>query len=219
MIGRRTVIAGACCTPLAAAFAALPVPPSRRLCFDVIRHGDKIGEHAVTFDVADRTVHVAVACDISVYFGPIRVFRYRHRSREAWQDGQVASIESHTDNDGGMEVMTALRGDQGLVTEGTKAPRYVAPARSLPGSHWNPAMLDAPFINTQDGRLMAPEVTPAGTGHVPCANGTITVRRFVLRGGVELETWYDLAGNWDGLRFAGRDGSEVSYRRTSPLVG
>lgn len=215
MMSRRAALATGLCAPFGAT-AALPVPAGKRLGFDVIRHGSKIGEHWVGFETAGSSVFVSVTVDIALHLGPIRVFHYAHRSKELWRDGEIASIESRTDDDGSEEVMTALRGEAGLVVEAWKRPRYVAPPRSLPASHWNRAMLDGPSINTQNGRLLTVTVSPCGTGPVASAGGTLPVRCFRLSGDVDLETWYDLSSAWAGLRFSARDGSEVTYRRSWP---
>ena len=218
MIGRRAAIAGAGCAVAGAArAAALPVPPGHRLGFDVMRRGSKIGEHAVTFEVAGAAVGVWVTAEIALHLGPIRIFHYQHHSVELWREGTVGSIQSRTDDDGSTEVMTALHSQAGLAVEGTRVPRFMAPPGTVPGSHWNRAMLERPFLNTQDGRLMRVTVTPAGSEPVPVAGGMLAVNRFRLRGDIELETWYDLSDTWAGLRFTAKDGSEVSYRRTAPL--
>jgi hypothetical protein len=74
-------------------------------------------------------------------------------------------------------------------------------------------MLEAPFINTQDGRLMTQRVTMTGTEPVATDGGSVQARRYVLRGDANLVTFYDSSPTWEGLRFAAKDGSEVSYRR------
>jgi hypothetical protein len=97
--------------------------------------------------------------------------------------------------------------------EGSKAPRYTAPPRSLPGTHWNRAMLDAPFINTEDGRLMHPTVTMVGEENVAVTGGTVEAQHFTLRGDADLDNFYDLTPSWVGLRFTAKDGSDIRYLR------
>ena len=109
--------------------------------------------------------------------------------------------------------MTARRDENGLAVEGSKTPRYIAPPRSLPGTHWNRAMLDAPFINTQDGRLMHPVVAFAGTERLEVVGGLVDARHYTLRGDVNLDTFYDLGAVWAGLKSTAKDGSEIRYLR------
>lgn len=218
MIRRRGMLAGLASVhlagvPLASARAALPVPQGHRLTFEIIRKGDRIGEHSVAFEQSGDALTVSVAVDIGVFLGPICVFRYKHRATERWQANRVVSVEARTNDDGTTETMSARWDKTGLLVEGSKAARYVAPDNSLPGTHWNRAMLEAPFINTQDGRLMTQSVTMTGTEPVATDGGSVQARRYVLRGDANLVTFYDSSPTWEGLRFAAKDGSEVSYRR------
>ena len=213
MIGRRSLLAGLTALPLAQARAALPIPASNRLAFHIIRKGSTIGEHSVDFAQAGDALTVSVAADIVVGIGPIAFFRYTHRATVHWQAGQVVSIDATTNDDGTPQHMSARRDESGLVVEGSKTPRYVAPPRSLPGTHWNRAMLDAPFINTEDGRLMSPRVTLVGMENVEVSGGSIQSQHYTVRGDANFDTFYDLTPSWVGLRFSAKDGSEVRYLR------
>ena len=213
MIARRWVLGGAAALAAGAARAKLPVPPGFRLAFHIIRNGSAIGEHVLTFASNAGGLVVAVAVDIVVGFGPFTLFHYKHRATERWEGEQVVSVDAETDDDGTRRRMSARRDGGGLVVEGSKAPRYTAPAESLPGTHWNQAMLRAPFINTEDGRLMSPTVTPCGMQQVAVTGGTVDARLYTLRGDANLDTFYDVTPCWVGLRFTGKDGSEIRYVR------
>lgn len=214
MIGRRLLMGGLAVAPFGSAQAALPVPADDRLSFNIIRKGDKIGEHLLSFNRSTDGLKVAVAVDIVVGLGPIAFFRYKHRAAVQWHGAQVVSVDAETNDDGTPRQMTARREDVGLVVQGSKAQRYVAPAKSLPGTHWNRAMLDAPFINTEDGRLMSPTVTMAGMEKVAVGDGWVNAQHFRLRGDADLDTFYDSTPSWLGLRFTAHDGSEIRYVRT-----
>jgi len=135
MIGRRLLLAGAVALPLRDAYAALPIPPGDRLAFHIVRKGSPIGEHIIGFERAGGALTVSVAVDIVVGFGPIAFFRYKHRATVRWQNEQVVSADAETNDDGSPQHMTARRDESGLVVEGSRAPHYTAPPRSLPGTH------------------------------------------------------------------------------------
>ena len=213
MIRRRLLLTGAAALPFREARAALPIPPNNRLAFHIIRKGSTIGEHSVTFETAGDALTVSVAADIVVGIGPIAFFRYKHRAIVRWQNEQVVSIDAETNDDGTADHMTARREESGLVVEGSKAPRYTAPPRSLPGTHWDRAMLDAPFINTQDGRLMHPTVKMVGMEKVEVTGGSVEAQHYTMRGDADMDTFYDMTPSWVGLRFTAQDGSEVRYLR------
>ncbi|MGD0107159.1 MAG: DUF6134 family protein [Rhodopila sp.] len=213
MITRRAVLAGTAALPFRQAHAALPIPPGDRLAFHIIRKGSTIGEHVITFERARDALTVSVTADIVVGLGPIAFFRYKHRATVQWDDVQVVSINAETNDDGTPRHMTARRDESGLVVEGSRAPRYTAPPRSLPGTHWNRAMLDAPFINIEDGRLMSPKVTLVGMETVEVTGGSVEAQHYTMRGDADLDTFYDLTPAWVGLRFTSKDGSEIRYLR------
>lgn len=214
MIRRRLVLGGLAASPFGSAVAALPIPANNRLAFDIIRKGDKIGEHALTFTRNGDSLSLAVAVDIVVGIGPIAFFRYKHRATVLWRGNQVVSVDAETNDDGTPRQMTARREDPGLLVQGSGASRYVAPAKSLPGTHWDRAMLDAPFINTEDGRLMSPTVRLIGIQKIPVVDGSVTAQHFRLTGDANLDTYYDLTPSWVGLRFTAHDGSDVRYLKT-----
>ena len=213
MIGRRGVLGGLAVFPFGSAMAALPIPAGDRLIFHIIRHGGTIGAHALNFTLAGDRLTVSVAVDIVVGFGPIAFFRYKHRAIVHWAGGEVVSVDAKTNDDGTPRYMTARRDDSGLVVSGSGVARYIAPVRSLPGTHWDRAMLDAPFINTEDGRLMSPVVTLAGLEKLDVTGGFVEAQHFTLRGDANLDTYYDLTPSWVGLRFRAKDGSEIRYLR------
>jgi hypothetical protein len=227
IIGRRTlIVAGGAflCAPSLqagadpAAPAAKPsligIPPGKTLGFAVVRNKSKIGTHVLTFAGEGGDLTVKVAVELSVGIGPIALFRYTHKATEVWKNGQLFSLDTETNDDGKPNKVTGRRTDSGFTVVGTKAPLYTAPEDALPATHWNRHMLDGPMINTQDGRLMRPTVTPKGSDAIPTANGgTIMADHFALTGEVMLDTWYDKTPNWVGLSFKAPDGSEVIYER------
>ena len=226
ILGRRTLVIGGgafLCLRPALAFAEavappnlLSPPPGKALGFAVVRKGSKIGEHLLTFDqTADGNLTVHVAVQLRVGIGPIALFRYQHNATETWKNGQLVSLETKTNDDGNPFKVTGRRTqDAGFVVEGTKAPLYTAPENALPATHWNHKMLEVPMINTQDGRLMHPTITPMGKDAIPVATGAkITANHYSLTGDAVLDTWYDDTANWAGLSFKAGDGSDVVYER------
>ncbi|QQS12272.1 MAG: hypothetical protein IPK81_22700 [Rhodospirillales bacterium] len=150
-----------------ASVAAAPswavVPPSRRIAFDVVRRGSRIGAHTIDFRDEAGALVVDIALDIVVRAGPIAVFRYRHRATERWRDGAFLSLVSRTDDDGTAAFANVERRADGLLAvEGSKSGRVTAPAAALPATHWNYRQLSAPMINPQHGEVLTPAVLDRG---------------------------------------------------------
>jgi hypothetical protein len=219
MIARRTLLAVAATIPFckpAAVFGAggdLPVPPSRRLSFRLLRDDSEIGLHTITFDAIGDTLAVLVDVNVLVKLGPIPVFRYTHRAIERWQGRRYLGLESRTDHDGEPNWMRAVTTDAGLVVEGSKAPRYIAPPGVFGTTYWNQDMLRDQVIGSEDGRLFTIRRTALDIEPIPLATGgTIPARHYNIAGGLQLDLWYDTVGQWAHLAFT-RYGATVIYQK------
>ena len=216
MIGRRSLLvaagAFACVRPVRA--APLPVPPNGRLGFNVLCDGNVLGTHILTFEGEGDSPTVRVAVDLSFGLGPVKLYRYTHRATEIWRNGKVFSLVAETDDDGKKYKVNAVRTDEGLVVEGPKASRYVAPEDALPATHWNRKMLDGPIINTQYGDLMRPSIAPLGQEEIPAVGGKeIRASHFALTGDAVLDTWYDSTPSWAGISFKAKGDRSIRYER------
>lgn len=199
-----------------ASVAAAPswavVPPSRRIAFDVVRRGSRIGAHTIDFRDEAGALVVDIALDIVVRAGPIAVFRYRHRATERWRDGAFLSLVSRTDDDGTAAFANVERRADGLLAvEGSKSGRVTAPAAALPATHWNYRQLSAPMINPQHGEVLTPAVLDRGEETLADGRGAARARRFAITGPAPLDLWYDEARIWRALAFKAQDGSAVTY--------
>jgi len=215
MIERRGVLLGGAMLAGMPAMlrAALPVPGDR-LGFDIIRKGVKLGTHQLTFERSGDTLTVQAAVDLVLKIGFITVYRYSHHATERWVGDQIVALQTNSSDNGTPNQVSGRRDASGLVIEGTKAPRYVAPANALPAMHWNRRELDGPLINVQDGRLMHPKVAPIGSDMIPTAAGAqIRANHYTLTGDVQLDMWYDARPSWAGLSFKVMDGSTIRYER------
>ncbi len=196
-----------------AAGTALPVPPSGRVGFQVLHDGDVIGTHELAFARLGEALVVTITIDIVVHMLRIPVYRYSHRATERWQGGRLMSIESRSDKDGSPREMHAVRGAEGLVVEGTNARRYVAPDSALPTTYWNRAMLQPQVISSEDGVLLPFAVTEGAIEPVAMASGQTQAARHVrVRGALNIDLWYDAAGQWAHLEFT-KDNFAVVYQK------
>lgn len=214
MILRRSLLAAPAIVALTSpAHAALPVPPGGRIGFRILRKGDVIGTHELAFSRNADELAVAIAIDFVVKLGPIPLFRYKHRATERWQGGQFVSLQSKTDHNGAAQFVNARTEASGMVVEGSKTQRYVAPPGAMATTYWNKAMLGPHVINSEDGRLFA--CTPAALGQesVPTASGaTIPARHYTLSGDLNLNLWYDAASQWAHLVFT-TEGNTFDYEK------
>ncbi len=213
MIARRGLLFGAAMAGVTSGARGMPqVPEDGRLAFRIMRNGSAIGTHVLTFERQGNGFDTHIAVDIAVGLGPLVLFRYTLRGLEQWRDGVVTHADATTEDDGLHDIMRADRDARGLWVQGSKAPRYLAPANALPATHWNMAELDGPWINLQNGQLLHPVVHLVGPDQVTLADGRkLAAADYKLSGEVDLELWYSTARQWCALLFTAKDGSLVRY--------
>ncbi|WP_459696088.1 DUF6134 family protein [Acidisoma sp. C75] len=192
------------------------IPADRRLAFDLMRNGSKIGEETVTFHQAGDDLTVTVEASIRVRMAFVTLYHLEHHETESWSGGRLLSFAATTLKNGRNFFAQGWRVHEDFMVRGTAVPApYVAPPGALPTSQWNHAMLRGPMINTQDGRLMRPVVTDLGIAEVSTAAGTtIPARHYNARGDLHFDTFFTQSWEWVGLSFRAKDGSLVTYELT-----
>jgi hypothetical protein len=213
MIGRRCVLlAGAALAARPA--AALPVPKDDTLAFRMVRHGDEIGTHNLTFRQSGDALTVHIAVDAVVTLISIPIVRYKHRSVETWQGTTLVGLTGETDKNGQRGWVDARRTDEGLVVTGSQTARYIAADSAIPTSYWNKRMLSGKMISLEDGVLLSPKVADLRTDSIRLASGRmIAANHYALSGAFAVDLWYDAAETWAGMAMTVADGSEVRYER------
>jgi len=215
MINRRLFLFGAAAltTPLTAR-AALPVPPAKPLTFNIICDKAAVGLHMLAFETNGDDLTVTISVEVLVKLGPIPLFRYRHHNVERWRGTTYLGNDATTYDNGTTLSMSSRLDGNNLIVEGTRAKRYVAPPGTIGATHWNKHQLDGPMLNTQDGVLLRPKVTPGPRSMVNTASGTpIPATLFSLTGDLKLDLWYDDADQWAALRFFAPGGAVVDYEK------
>src|SRR5215813_2514491 len=101
----------------AAPAAAQPVPAEGRLDYAIMRSGDQVGTHTITFRREGDRVIVDIAVDAQVRVLGITAYRFNQRSSETWRNGRLLSLDSTGNNDGTAFSLRAREADGGLVVE------------------------------------------------------------------------------------------------------
>jgi hypothetical protein len=214
---RRAVIGGALSAATLPRIAlASPIPASNALHFDVFRNGKPFGKYQVLFTVAGNVMTVTSDVAMNLRIANLTVFDYQHHCEEIWRDGRFSEMRSHSLRDKGRteaDAVTAIRGEFGIHITTNKGP-LSAPLNANPLTHWNPATLQGPMFNPQDGLVLDLTCHPMGRDGVTLATGvSLTANHWALRGSQTLDEWYDDAGAWAGLKAIFPDKSTIEYRR------
>jgi hypothetical protein len=203
---RDAILGGAAAVTLAAlpgfTLPAAAATGTRRL--ELYRGGSRIGEKEITVRRDGDTVTVTTGIAIAVRVLGLTAYRYTLESREIWENGQLARLDARTNDDGTAHFARAERSGDGLSIEGSEYRGTVAgtPATT---TYWSPAFLERPvWISTQDGRPWRVQAQAAGTEPFPTAAGSVNATRWRVRGDLDLDLFYDGAGEWVGTEFEAR---------------
>lgn len=181
------------------------------LSFDVLRNGEKVGQHVVVFRKNADGMRVESRSDIEVRLLFLTAYRFRYHSVENWRRGELTSLDATINDDGKLRRVEARREGAVLMVR-TDAGEWQASSPLWPTTHWNIAQTAAPaLLNTLTGNLNRVNVKDRGVETVMLGDGPRKARRFVYSGGLSCESWYDAAQRWVKLRFAAEDGSTVEY--------
>jgi len=175
----------------------------RRYDFEVRRDGRPIGSHVVVVEKRAQETLVQVALDLAVTFGPITLYRYKHRSTERWLDGRLAAVDAETDDDG-TKLWLRARAEGGRIVVDGPDGRQEGPADTIPSSYWNPGLRTADaWIETHWGILAPVKVTREAPVAVRLPGG-VEVRAIphrITSEKAEVTPLYTEEGEWVGLTF------------------
>lgn len=181
------------------------------LSFDVLRNGEKIGEHRVAFHKTADSVRVESRSELEVNVLFLTAYSFRYHSVEDWRRGELTRLEATTDDDGTLRRVEARR-EGSVLKVRSDAAEWQDASPVWPTTHWNIAQTSAPaLINTLTGGLNRVSVKDLGLETVQLPDGPRPARRFVYSGDLSCESWYDAANRWVKLRFTAEDGSTIEY--------
>ena len=203
---------GGAAAPTSRAFASGDAGDAQTLDFKVLRDGSEIGSHRLQISREGERTLVDIDINLEVGFGPLVLYRYAHRNREVWEDGQFIRFDSQTDDDGESYAVTAERRNRDIVVDRKPAEDYrIDRPDVLPTSYWNEATVrQQVLLDTQKGRKMEVEVEDLGWDEIEASGRTIRARKYEMRGDLRLTLWYDESGRWVKLVFPFK-GSTIEY--------
>ncbi len=96
---------------------------------------------------------------------------------------------------------------------GDTAP-FVAPADTLPLTHWNRFAYQGPLFDPQTGKMVKETLVSRSDDMIQLADGSsVKATRWSVTGDGVMDDYYDAAGVWTGLHVKVQDGSHVEYLR------
>jgi hypothetical protein len=185
------------------------------LLFTTYRNGDRLGFHRLEFSRAEERliVDIEIVFDVKLAFIPL--YRYRHRNREIWEAGRLASLNSETDDNGDRFWVKARAGGERLLVDSNSG-KLDLPGDTLTTSYWNEAAVTkGEWLDTQKGQLARSTVVQRPVEPAEALGETVEANRYDLEGDITCSLWY-ADNRWVKLFFLGEDGSEIVYALETP---
>jgi hypothetical protein len=180
--------------------------------FKVLLDGKRVGEHDFVLTHEDDEVVIDDVAHFKVTVALIPVYAYDHQNHEEWRNGCLATIASHT-NDNGRKVFVqgVMKGDAFEIEDSRGT-------RTLSGcvhtfAYWDQEALMAPrLLNAQTGENQAVTLTRVGMQSVSVAGHSIAATRFALRAAhLSIDVWYSDSGQWVALESRFEGGRTLRY--------
>ena len=195
----------------AATAATEGVPEDGILSFDIVRNGSAIGTHTYRFDQSGSRTEVRIKTEIDFRLLLIPVYRFEHESREVWENGRLASLESETNENGTPVKLQVFRDEDSLMVMGEDGELHVD-HEIIPASLWNRLVLERnETLTTISGNLKKFEVTYIGEEEIDIRGTTSPAQHFRLTGEFERDLWYNANDVLVRVQFEASDGSTVAY--------
>lgn len=181
------------------------------IVFSVLRNGDFIGEHRVTFDLDGDRLLVWSRFEARVNLLFITAYEYLYESKSVWRDGCLVELRATTDDNGEKSRVSVRVNTGGLLIEGPSGVTQ-GTVGLFPTNHWHAGVLDSDrVLNTITGKVANVDIADMGPSTVMVNNSPEFARHYVYSGDLRTEVWYDDHGRWVKMRFQAEDGSRIEY--------
>jgi hypothetical protein len=180
----------------------------------VIHHetyGD-IGTHVLNFSCDGENLIVDTDVDVKVKVLFVTAYQRKARYHEVWRGDRLIAYEARTDDGGDLYETRARVEDGYLIVDGVEKDVPV-PLDTVSSHPWNVAAVDRPLIFGQrDGRIHRVSVERAEPKLLTIGGKEIEAEKYVVKGDLERELFYDLDGTWLQWRLE-RDGRTITITR------
>lgn len=180
--------------------------------YDILRNGKPVGTHYLELTSRGDLIEASVESNIEVRILGVPIYRLRYTASETWDGEGLLRLEVSADRGGKRLALSG--GREGALFRWTTSDGDHQDVRLpvYPTNHWNAGVLEQErVLNTLTGGVDPVEIVPLGTTLIELPSATLAAERYRYTGGLRLESWYDRAGRWLGMRFGAEDGSTIEY--------
>ena len=180
--------------------------------FDVIRDGQKVGQHTTRFQTKEDNLIVETQMNIKVKIFSIPIYTFNYESTEVWSDDILTNLDVLILDGTERKIINAFSTISGLSIQGPSGNAMFA-GPIIPTNHWNVNVVkENQVLNTLTGEINQVQITNKGSQNISVKNGNLKAIRYDYTGDLkDTSVWYDDKGRWVKLQFIARDGSTISY--------
>ena len=180
--------------------------------YEVLRKGKKIGSHTIQFVPKPQGLQVTAHTKMKVKLLFVTVFKYEYVSEELWCGDTLLSAQTKVNDNGDKLETSLLRTEQGYSVNTPRGSEEID-VEFQSTNHWNINVTKANQVfNTITGELNNVSYLPVEDTSIDTALGSKPVTRYEVSGDLNINSFYDRAGNWSGMAFDHADGSPIEFR-------
>ena len=183
------------------------------MVFDVLRDGDKIGEHRLDFERQDSTLKVSVETDLAVKFAFLTLFRYEHKRVERWRGGELESLAGMT-NDDGQEYEVSFVRKQGHYSRTINGAEEEINGPVAIDSLWSKDLLTGgKLFSAANDKVYRVRSNLLGLETIEVNGGPVEAEHYKLSGEVDRDLWYGPSGELLRVEYQSDEGESFVFLR------
>jgi hypothetical protein len=186
------------------------------LAFQILRNGNQIGTHSMSFERGADEINVTAAIDITFKLAFITLYRFVHEGHELWRNGQLVSMDTTT-NDDGTKHRLIVRADEETFRISIDGRDFQAPRMALSSLWRGDYPVEGTMLDIVDASLLKVQSHVIGEERIATPEGMVVARHLEIRGDLIRDIWFDSSGALLRMLFPADDGSQIEYRRFSPV--
>lgn len=184
----------------------------KNIKFEIFRNNNKVGQHEVRFVKMKDGWRVITIVTLDIPFLFFKTLTFDYLSLAKWDARGLKTLRVKGNDDGDHFYLKAFRLKNQLKIL-TKENSYTEQTSVFPTNHWNPNVLSSNrVLNTVTGNINHVNILKKEYELVNTEKGMIQATRYIYRGDIETEVWYDKSGRWVKMQFQVSDGSTLQYK-------
>jgi Domain of unknown function (DUF6134) len=195
--------------------AATQAAATQAMVFDVLRDGDKIGEHRVDFEDQDGILKVSVETAMEVNFAFVTLFRYEHKRVERWRDGELESLAGMTNDDGEETEISIVRklGHYSRTINGVEVDEEITGPLAIDSLWRRDLLAGGKLFSVASDKVYRVRSDLLGWETIETRRGEVEAEHYKLSGEVDRDLWYGAGGELLRVSYENDKGEIFEYVR------